>query len=420
MSINLYNEAEKLLVGGVNSPVRSFKMVSLPPLFVKKADKKYIYTEDGKKYTDYCLSWGAIIIGHNNPIVRKAVKKAVNNGLNFGLNHKKETELARLIQKAFPSMEKIRFVNSGTEAVMSAIRLARGYTKRSKILKFDGCYHGHSDGLLVKSGSGVAEIRESSSEGVPEEIILNTISIPFNDIEILRKTFKEYGRNLACVIIEPVPANMGLIISDESFLFEIERLCREYETLLIFDEVITGFRVALGGAQEIFGIKPDITILGKIIGGGLPVGCFGGKSEIMDNLAPLGEVYQAGTLSGNPVVMTAGIVVLNYLHSHKEIYDRMKALISYLDEEWRKNSFKLKLNSFSTIFSIFYTTKEIKNYKDAQSQDQNIFKKIYTDLLKNSIFFPPSCFETCFITPLHSEKDIENIIKVFHKKEYPI
>ncbi len=414
MSINLYEKANEFLVGGVNSPVRSFKLTGLTPIFVEKANGKYIYSSEGKKYTDYCLSWGAIILGHNSKIVRKEVKKAIKKGLSFGLCHRYETELARLVQNAFPSMERMRFVNSGTEAVMSAIRLARAFTKRKKILKFDGCYHGHVDTLLVKSGSGVGELKESSSEGIPKEFISFTISIPFNDVELLRKVFKYDGKELACVIVEPVPANMGVVTPDENFLFEIEKLCKQYETLLVFDEVITGFRVSPGGAQEIFGLKPDLTILGKIIGGGMPVGCFGGRKEIMEMLAPIGNVYQAGTLAGNPVAMRSGISVLKYLLENKSIYSRQRELLDYFKKEWEKKRIPFQLNVFSTIFSVFYTTKEVKNYFDAKSQDIEKFKKFYTKLLENGIFFPPSCFEACFLSLKHDEKDLEKIIKIFY------
>ncbi|MGC8771747.1 MAG: glutamate-1-semialdehyde 2,1-aminomutase [Brevinematia bacterium] len=413
MNINPFENANKYLAGGVNSPVRSFKLANVEPIFIRKAEGKYIYNLNGKRYIDFCLSWGAIILGHNNPIVKREVKKAINNGLNFGFSHPDEAILASLIQKAFPSMEKMRFVNSGTEAVMSAIRVARGFNKRKMILKFDGCYHGHSDGLLVKSGSGVSEVKEASSEGVPEEVISLTLSIPFNDIEILTKVFEKYGKELSCVIIEPVPANMGVIIPQERFLSELEKLCRKYEVLLIFDEVITGFRVAIGGAQEIFGIKPDITILGKIIGGGLPVGCFGGREEIMQLLAPTGNVYQAGTLSGNPVVMRAGISVLTYLLKHPEIYEKMRFLIKDFQKEWKKSKITLKLNTFSTIFSIFYTEKEVRNYEDAKKQNIETFRKYYKRLLENNILFPPSCFEGCFLSNLHNERDLEKIVKVF-------
>lgn len=415
MSTNLFNEAKKYIAGGVNSPVRSFKMVDLPPLFVRKAKGKYIYTDDNRKLTDYSLSWGAIILGHDNIVVKKAVKKAIDNGLNFGFCHKAETTIARLIQTAFPSMELMRFVNSGTEAVMSAIRVARGFTKRKKILKFDGCYHGHSDYLLVKSGSGLSEIKQASSSGVPEEMVYNTISIPFNNIEALNEIFTRYGKELACVIIELIPANMGVILPDDKFIDTLLKLCKEYEVLLIADEVITGFRVALGGAQEIFGIKPDLTVLGKIIGGGLPVGCFGGRKEIMECLAPVGEVYQAGTLSGNPVVMNAGIAVLSYILSHKEIYKKMRDLVFYFSREWKKLSIPLRLNAFSTIFAIFYTQDEVRNYEDAKRQDINMFKKIYIKLLNGKILFPPSCYEACFLSILHNEKDIERVLGTFSK-----
>ncbi|URA09220.1 glutamate-1-semialdehyde 2,1-aminomutase [Thermospira aquatica] len=413
MNTNLYREAQRYLVGGVNSPVRSFKMVNLPPLFAKKAKGKYLYDYEGNKYTDYCLSWGAIILGHNHPIPKKELHKALQKGTSFGFCHLYETRLARLIQQAFPSMEKMRFVNSGTEAVMSAIRVARGFTKRKFIVKFDGCYHGHSDSLLVKSGSGLSEIKESSSEGVPTEVISQTLSLPFNNTEKLTEIFKKHGKEIACVILEPIPANMGVILPHETFLFTIEKLCKEYETLLIFDEVITGFRVALGGAQELFGIQPDLTILGKIIGGGLPIGCFGGKEEIMKHLAPEGNVYQAGTLSGNPLSMRAGFSVLHFLLRYPSIYTSMRELLKDFQKEWQRKKLPYTLSVFSTMFSVFYTSKEVDNFHDAQQQDIQAFQKIYKKLLENGILFPPSCFEGCFLSMKHKAKDLEKIIEIF-------
>lgn len=416
MNINLFEEAKKVLVGGVNSPVRSFKMVGETPIFVKNAKGKYIIDEDNRKFVDYCLSWGGIILGHNHSVVAREIRKAIKNGTNFGFSHKYEAILANLIQKAFPSMEKIRFVNSGTEAVMSAIRLARGFTKKDKVLKFDGCYHGHSDGLLVKSGSGVSEIISSTSEGIPNEIIKNTISIPFNDKEILKFAFKKYGGELACIVIEPVPANMGLIIPDEEFLYLLRKLCDQYGVILIFDEVITGFRVALGGAQEIFKIKPDVTILGKIIGGGLPIGAFGGRNEIMKLLAPEGNVYQAGTLSGNPISTRAGISVLEFLFKNKHIYKKMSNMLEYFSLEWRKKEIPFRLNVFSTIFSIFYTSLEVREYNAACQQDIFLFKQFYKKMLKKNILFPPSCFETCFLSIEHTQKDLNDLINLFSEK----
>ena len=411
-SKDLFNEAKQYIAGGVDSPVRAFKSTGMDPLFIKKANGKYSYSEEGKEYLDFCLSWGAIILGHNHVIVRNALKKAIENGTSYGMPTVYETNLAKLIIKHFPSIEKIRFVNSGTEAVMSAIRVARGFTKRSKIIKFNGCYHGHSDSILVKAGSGVSSIAESSSAGIPQDIIKNTISIPFNNRIILEKVIKENYKDIACVIIEPIPCNMGVIVPHEGYLEYIRKITKEYDILLIFDEVITGFRVELGGAQAYFKIIPDMTILGKIIGGGLPVGAFGGRAEIINCLAPDGNVYQAGTLSGNPLAMNAGYAAINWLQDHQGIYKDMEEKIKTFAIKFRKKC-RLTLNHISTVFTIFYTESPVTNFTQANNQDKNLFKQYYKKVMSNGILLPPSMFETSFLSILHNLSDCLKLVDVF-------
>lgn len=411
-SVDLFHEAKRYIPGGVDSPVRAFTSTGLDPLFVKRANGKYIYSEEGRAYLDFCLSWGAIILGHNNSIIRRALKKAINNGTSYGMPTIYETNLAKLIIKHFPSIEKIRFVSSGTEAVMSAIRVARGFTKRNKIIKFDGCYHGHSDSILVKAGSGVSTITEASSHGIPPDIVKHTISIPYNNREIFEKTVKKHHKDIACVIIEPVPCNMGVILPEEGYLEYIRKITEEQDILLIFDEVISGFRIGLGGAQDFFKIRPDITTLGKIIGGGLPVGAFGGRAEILDCLAPDGDVYQAGTLSGNPLAMHAGCAAITFLQNHPGIYSDMEEKINAFVHEFRKKS-RLTLNHLSTVFSIFYTENPVKDFTDAAKQESTLFKSYYKKIISKNILLPPSMFETSFLSIHHDTSDLSTLLKGF-------
>lgn len=408
MSI-LFNEAKKYIAGGVNSPVRAFKSVGQSPLFVKRAKGKYLFSENGEKYLDFCLSWGAMFLGHANPSIINAVKKAMVNGTSFGLPTVVETQLAKIICEAFASIEKIRFVNSGTEAVMSAIRLARGFTGRSKFIKFDGCYHGHSDSLLVSAGSGVAGISQSSSSGVPLDIIKNTISIPFNDEKTFCEAVEKNANQIAAVIVEPIPGNMGVVPPKPGFLELLRKVTAENEIILIFDEVITGFRLTYGGAQHIYDVQPDITILGKIIGGGFPVGAFGGKVEIMNHLAPNGNVYQAGTLSGNPIAMSAGIATLDFLSRNKQIYSKTETLLNVFVKKWKQKS-KKTINHIGSMFTIFHTEQPVENFADAQKQRLIEFKIFYNNCFEKKIFLPPSMFESSFVSIKHTENDLNKLL----------
>lgn len=411
-SINAFKESSGLIPGGVNSPVRAFKSVGGNPIFIKRGNGSEIYDIDDNEYTDYCMSWGALILGHAHKEVISSVKKVIENGTSFGCPTTLETDLAQLIVKAYPSIDKLRFVNSGTEATMSAIRLARGFSGRNKIIKFDGCYHGHSDHLLVSSGSGVSELAESSSKGVPKETISNTISMAFNDTALFEKIIKKHYNEIACVIIEPVPANMGLIIPKIEFLKKIRELTRKYEIILIFDEVISGFRVAYGGAQELFDIKPDMTCLGKIIGGGFPVGSFGGRSDIMDFLAPLGDVYQAGTLSGNPVAMAAGIATLSTLQN-ASIYKDLDAKMLHLKQNLKA---ECNFNSIGSVFCIYFGIVGFpSDYNDILQCNPELFRNYHQYLLKNGIYISPSQFEVNFISMSHTTNDLNRFIETVNR-----
>ncbi len=353
-----YTKACRSIVGGVNSPVRAFKAVGSEPLVIKRAKGAYLYDVDGNRYVDYLMSWGALILGHSHPAKTGAIKKVIDKGTSYGLSSEPEYELAELVKKAFPSIKLLIMVNSGTEATMSAIRLARGYTGRNKILKFEGCYHGHSDGLLIKAGSGIATFSVPDTAGVPSSIAAETLIAPYNNIETVRLLVKKYSKDIACIIVEPIAANMGVIPPKRGFLQELRKIADQIKAVLIFDEVITGFRVALGGAQELYDVKPDLTTLGKIIGGGLPVGVFGGKREIMEYLAPLGPVYQAGTLSGNPVVASAGIAVLKYLiqnNPYNELNKKTCELTSGFREAFQKNGINIQINQVGSMFTVFFS-----------------------------------------------------------------
>lgn len=405
----LFEDACRFIPGGVNSPVRAFNVAGGTPLFIRRASGKHLYTEDGRVFLDFCLSWGPLILGHAHPAVVKAIQETVKNGISFGLPSMYETRLARLIVEAFASIDKVRFVNSGTEAVMSAIRLARGYTGRDMILKFDGCYHGHSDCLLVNAGSGVARLTASSSAGVPASIVSNTFSIPYNDIPALKNIIQKHAGSLAAVIVEPVPGNMGVILPDKEFLPALRALTAQHGILLIFDEVITGFRLVWGGAQHVYDVTPDITVLGKIIGGGLPIGAFGGREDIMNCIAPEGNVYQAGTLSGNPAAMAAGYATLSYLKCHRDMYSIMERCISAFSDEWRSLS-PLTINHIGSMFTIFYTTEPVACYQDARRQDVNMFRTLYQRYLDRGVFLPPSMFESAFISTEHTGDDLRKLL----------
>lgn len=415
MDQRLFEDAQKYIPGGVNSPVRSFKSVGGVPVFVKRGCGSKIYSEDGKEFLDYCLSWGALILGHANQQVNKAIKQAVENGTSFGTATKLEIELAKLITEAVPSIDQVRLVNSGTEAVMSAVRLSRAYTGKNKIIKFSGSYHGHADYLLVKAGSGLAALGIPDSLGVPKDFIKHTIICEYNNIENVKALVDKYKEDLAAIIVEPVAANCGVILPREDFLQELRKITKEYNIVLIFDEVITGFRLAYGGAQKFFNIKPDLTCLGKIIGGGMPIGAFGGRKEIMQLLAPVGAVYQAGTLSGNPVAVSSGIAVLNILkqnNPYKTLEEKTKKFCQAVSLKADEYKIKLKINHISSMFTLFFTDREVVNYETAQTQDKNNFSKFFHGLLKQGIYFSPSGFEANFISIAHSGKDLDKTLKI--------
>ncbi|MDP6686049.1 MAG: glutamate-1-semialdehyde 2,1-aminomutase [Candidatus Omnitrophota bacterium] len=412
---DLLNEAKKYIPGGVNSPVRSFKAVGGYPLFVKQGNGSKIYGECEGEFIDYCLSWGALILGHAHPQVIEALGNSIKNGTSFGATTKLEIDLAKLIVEAVPSIEQVRLTNSGTEAVMSAIRLARAYTKKDKIIKFEGSYHGHADYLLVKAGSGAQTLGMPDSLGVPKDFTKHTIIAPINDIEKLERIAKEHQDSLAAIIVEPVQANCGVILPEKDFLKKLRAVASKYNILLIFDEVITGFRLSYGGAQEYFDVKPDLTCLGKIIGGGLPVGAFGGRKEIMELLAPLGGVYQAGTLSGNPIAVTLGVLTLNILKEadlYKELEKNTKEFCETIKRSAEEYKIKLKVNYIGSMFSLFFTDQDVIDYKGALRQDTELFKKFFHGLLKKGIYFSPSGFEANFLSLAHSAEDKEKTLRI--------
>ncbi|AWB67005.1 glutamate-1-semialdehyde-2,1-aminomutase [Saccharobesus litoralis] len=415
-SEQLFAKAQQSIPGGVNSPVRAFKGVGGDPLFVSKADGAYLYDADDKAYIDYVGSWGPMILGHNNPIIREAVHKAVDNGLSYGAPTENEIVMAELVKKLVPSMEKVRMVNSGTEATMTAIRLARGYTKKNKLLKFEGCYHGHADSLLVKAGSGMLTLGEPSSPGVPEDVAKHTLTATFNDLDSVKALFQEFGDDIACIIVEPVAGNMNCIPPVDGFLEGLRAICDEYQAVLIFDEVMTGFRVSLGGAQAHYNICPDLTTLGKVIGGGMPVGAFGGKAEIMACIAPEGPVYQAGTLSGNPIAMAAGIAALTELSTNQEsIYQDITAkaekLVTGFKAQADKAGVALTTNQVGGMFGFFFSTDEkITGYKQATQCNMEQFQKFYHLMLEEGVYLAPSAYEAGFTSTAHSDEDINNTI----------
>ncbi len=416
--MSLFDEAKKYIPGGVNSPVRAFGSVGGEPFFVEKGMGSHIWDSNNNEYIDYVCSWGPMILGHCDEDVNKAVIEAISKGTSFGAPTKKETEIAKKIVELMPSIEKVRMVSSGTEAVMSAIRLARGYTKRDKIIKFEGCYHGHSDFMLVKAGSGMLTFGQTSSPGVPQDAAKNTIIAQYNDLENVSEIFKQNKNEIACVIVEPVAANMGVVLPKDGFLEGLRKLCDENGALLIFDEVITGFRLSSGGAQKYFGINPDLTTMGKIIGGGMPVGAYGGRSEIMDMVSPAGPVYQAGTLSGNPIAMTAGLITLEKL-SKPDFYKNLKIKSNKLWDGFRDNAKKLGLNyAFNTIESLsctFFTEGRVESYSDALKSDTKKYAAYFHGMLKRGISIAPAQFEAMFVSSVHSDEDIEKTIKAHYE-----
>lgn len=402
-----------MIPGGVNSPVRAFKAVGGNPLFITRAKGSKIYDVDGNGYIDYVLSWGPMILGHAHPRVVNALKAAVEKGTSYGAPTALETELAELVIRAYPSMEKVRMVNSGTEATMSAIRVARGFTGRDRIIKFEGCYHGHANGLLVKAGSGATTFGIPDSPGVPKSYAKNTITLPFNNLKIVKEAIEKEWKNIACVILEPVVGNIGCVLPGPGFLEGLRRLTKKYGIVLIFDEVMTGFRVSYGGAQAYYGIKPDMTCLGKVIGGGLPVGAYGGKREIMSMVAPEGPVYQAGTLSGNPLAMTAGIETLKIL-SMKGKFDTLLEKASLLEEGLkdaaRRAGARTKFYRAGTMFCTYFTEREVIDYESAKTSDTMKFSRFFRGMLSRGINLAPSQFEAGFISLAHTQNDIKKTI----------
>ena len=414
----LFRIARKIIPGGVNSPVRAFTAVGNNPLFIEKAKGSRIYDADGNSYIDYVLSWGPMILGHAHPRVVSALKKAVGKGTSYGAPTALEIELAELVLKVFPSMDKIRMVNSGTEATMSAIRVARGFTNRDKIIKFEGCYHGHADGLLVKAGSGAMTFGLPDSPGVPKSYARNTITLPFNDIQAFRSMIEKEGKDTACVILEPVVGNIGCVLPKPGFLEAIRKLTRQYGIVLIFDEVMTGFRVSFGGAQAYFGIKPDMTCLGKVIGGGLPVGAYGGKKEIMSMVSPEGPVYQAGTLSGNPLAMTAGIETIRELSkpgTYKTLETRSAMLEEGLVDAAKKAGIKTRSYRAGSMFCTYFTDIDVTDYATAKKADTRKFSQFFSEMLEQGVNLAPSQFEAGFMSLAHSDRDIEATIRAAYK-----
>ena len=413
-SITVYRRALEMIPGGVDSPVRAFKAIGISPTFVDRAKGSKIWDIDGNEYIDYVGSWGPMILGHAHPGVVAALKKAIPKGTSYGAPTSLEVELAAKVKKAFPSMELMRMVSSGTEAVMSAIRLARGYTGRDNILKFEGCYHGHGDSLLVKAGSGATTFGIPDSLGVPEDLAKHTLTASYNDLEGVKSLVRQYSGQIACIIVEPIAGNMGVVLPEKEFLEGLRKICNGEGIILVFDEVISGFRVAYGGAQELYQIKADLTCLGKIIGGGLPVGAYGGKREIMEKIAPLGGVYQAGTLSGNPLAMTAGMVTLELLRS-KKVYQDLEKKTSYLteaiSEKAEENGISITINRGTGMFTLFFTAGPVRDYRTAKTSDTKRFAQFFIEMMEQGIYLPPSQFEAWFISLAHTQKDLDQTIE---------
>jgi glutamate-1-semialdehyde 2,1-aminomutase len=423
-SEELYKRASKVLVGGVNSPVRAFKGVGGKyPLYISRGKGSKIWDVDGNEYIDYVCSWGPLILGHAHPSVVKAVSEALEEGTSYGASTERETRLGEMIVEAIPSVEMVRFVNSGTEAAMSAVRLARGYTNRSKVVMFEGCYHGHVDQFLVEAGSGLATFGLPNSAGIPSSIIKDTILCPYNDIDGVKKIFGEFGSDIACVIVEPIAGNMGVVLPNEGFLSGLREVTERYGALLIFDEVITGFRLRYGGVQDEFGVSPDLTILGKVIGGGFPVAAYGGRKDIMSLVSPLGPVYQAGTLSGNPVAMSAGIATLDELNrgGKRSAYEKLDNLSRRLEEGITKrsseNGVDLHINRAGSMLGIFFQSGDvnIKDYATVKRSNTKLYSNFFWSMLAEGVYLPPSPFETNFVSLAHSYEDIDKTIEASEK-----
>ena len=417
-SIKAFETALTYIPGGVNSPVRAFRAVGGNPLFIRTGKGSRIEDLDGNHFIDYVNSWGPLILGHAHPMVVKALEDTLRSGTSFGAPTELETDLARKIVESVPSIEKVRFVNSGTEAVMSAIRLARGFTGRSRIIKFAGCYHGHSDSLLVKAGSGALTFGTPDSPGIPDALARETIVVPFNDLRAVETVMEQSGSQVACVILEPVAGNMGVVPPMDGFLNGLRDITKSYEALLIFDEVITGFRLGLGGAQALFGVMPDLTCLGKVIGGGLPVGAFGGRRDILQMLSPEGPVYQAGTLSGNPLAMAAGLATLDALYVpgfFESINKRGKWLAQEIQRAADQTGIPVRVQGIGSLFTVFFNPEPIQDLEGAQKSDLGLFRRFHRCLLGQGIYWPPSQFEACFLSSAHTETDLEITLKSIRK-----
>jgi len=410
----LFDLSQKLIPGGVNSPVRAFRSVGGTPVFFKRGQGAYLWDEDDRQYIDYVGSWGPMILGHAHPAVVEAVREAAGNGLSFGAPTARELEMAELLIKLVPSMEQVRLVSSGTEATMSAIRLARGFTGRSKIVKFEGCYHGHADALLVKAGSGALTFGQPSSAGVPPEVAAHTLTLSYNDIGGVEELFSKIGDEIACIIVEPVAGNMNLIAPANGFLESLRSLCSKHGAVLIFDEVMTGFRVALGGAQALYGIKPDLTTLGKVIGGGLPVGAFGGRKDIMQCLAPVGPVYQAGTLSGNPVAVAAGLTTLQLVQEagfYERLAARTQQLVEGLSAIAKEKCVPFSAQSVGGMFGVYFSAKAPTSYAAVMRSDKEAFNRFFHTMLDEGIYLAPSAFEAGFVSAAHGDEEIRKTLE---------
>ncbi|OYD08275.1 glutamate-1-semialdehyde 2,1-aminomutase [Paludifilum halophilum] len=413
-SASYFEEAQKVIPGGVNSPVRAFKSVDMSPVYIERGEGSRVYDADGNEYIDYICSWGPLILGHAHPDVVQEVQSTAERGTSFGAPTTIETDLARLVTEAIPAMDSVRMVNSGTEATMSALRLARAYTKRNKILKFEGCYHGHSDSLLIKAGSGVATLGLPDSPGVPENTGQHTLTVPYNDMDSARLAFQKFGHDIAAVIVEPVAGNMGVVPPEAGFLEGLRQLTSDYGSLLIFDEVMTGFRVDYHCAQGLYDVSPDLTTLGKVIGGGLPVGAYGGRQEIMDLVAPVGPVYQAGTLSGNPLAMAAGYATLREMKKPGS-YEQLEQRAVRLEEGLRQNADEVgipsHINRVGSMVCLFFTGEKVVSYEQAKKSDTERFARYFKEMMNQGISLPPSQFEGMFVSKAHTPEDIERTIE---------
>jgi len=414
MTKNLFKAAQEHIPGGVNSPVRAFKSVGGDPVFLSRAQGAYVYDSDGKQYIDYVGSWGPMVLGHAHPDVIKAVQETAANGLSFGAPTELETQMANKICELIPSIEKVRMVSSGTEAAMSAIRLARGFTGRDKIVKFEGCYHGHADSLLVKAGSGALTLGVPTSPGVPADLAQHTLTLNYNDPEQIKELFNEIGNQIAAIIVEPIAGNMNCIPGSDDFLNTLRDVCNQYQSVLIFDEVMSGFRVALGGAQSIYDITPDLTVLGKVIGGGMPVGAFGGRENIMNHIAPDGPIYQAGTLSGNPVAMSAGLTTLNLISAanfFEELTETTNTLVTGIQEVADAAGIPFTTNAVGGMFGLFFTEEgSVTSFEQVMNCNQERFNTFFHGMLEQGIYLAPSSFEAGFVSKAHSDEDIEKTI----------